>query len=223
MVDAQLIDDDLEIIDILKALKNEREKLWLWQPKGTSESRAVHYGVIRRCDIMKKLIEIVPTRAKGFKFSSPRELFLFSERRCIACKVKVQEYEGGYLTFVLPDRMNLMPGDFLEKFKIVEPENEQKFSHLRQLPRRAAKGGQMLGLLREDEESDRLDYFSLYDISQGGMGFRAEDPGEFLVGDKVIAVEIDGKPLPKKLRGEVVAVRQMEDENNFKIGVKFIT
>jgi len=63
--------------------------------------------------------------------------------------------------------------------------------------------------------------FPLHDISKSGMGFILDDPAEYEIGEKIEAVELNKKPFPEPLLGEVKSVRDV-GEGKFKVGVLFI-
>lgn len=223
----QLITDDLEIIGIFKAFMQRKEKLWTWQTiSGAGNKRVVHYSIVKKVDPLRKIIELKPNNKSGFRFDSKTEIFLFSKVRSIAIKLKVREMGAEFIILALPQKLNLIHGDFLKNIELVEKENEQANKHLRQVPRVVAQEEQLLGLRRsglEEQSTAPLEFFALHDMSQGGLSFYVSDPAEFSVGDFVVIEHLNDKELKSKLRGRVASLRLLEEgQDLFKVGVAFI-
>ncbi|GAB4414334.1 MAG: hypothetical protein OHK0056_21120 [Bacteriovoracaceae bacterium] len=223
--DKKFITDDLEIIDLFRYFAKTKEKLWAWQNKKDEKGfRPVHFAIIKKFDPLKKFIEFVPNNSNGFRLREKEEIYIFSKTRNLAFKAIAREMGKEFLIIGTPKHINILSEELAAKLSIVEKEDEESNLTKRTVPRKSAKDGQMVSVERIDQEGVRskLMMYGLYDISQGGMGFRVSDPAEFLKGDIVEVVEIDGKPLPKRIVGIVVAVREMEDEfETFKVGVQF--
>ncbi|MCP4913613.1 MAG: PilZ domain-containing protein [Oligoflexia bacterium] len=221
----KLISDDLEIIDLFKVIQRDKEKIWAWQQdKLENGVRPVHFVNVRKVDPLKKLIEVIPTTNTDFTYVKGKDLFIYCKAKNIATKITMRELESGYLTFKIPERLNILSEELASKLSIVEKENEEDNAHKREAPRKQADG-QMVTVNKTDEAGNIIldDMYTLYDISAGGMGFRVYDPAEFLKGDMVTVPSVNGKDLPNPLRGEVMSVRLMEDEGDiFKVGVRFI-
>lgn len=223
----KFITDDLEIIGIFKELAKNRKHLWAWQQNpDTTGKRPVHFIIVKKVDAIKKTIVVYANNADGFRFTKGSEIFLFCSERGLAIKTPVRELEKEYLTIPLPVRLNLLSKEFLTKIELVEKENEESNKHKRAAPRSQAKGDQFVGVdkINDAGETLRSELYTLYDISAGGVGFKVHDPAEFATGDRIRVTHVGGKLLPKPLTGNVMAVRQMDDEvlDTFKIGVKFI-
>lgn len=219
--DIQYIDEDLEIISIFKYLLQTKEKIWVWQKKSNATPhirRPVHFATIRKVDAIKHVIEIRPNNSKGFKFETNDELFVYSSSKGVAFKIPIRERSPEMISFSMPKRMNLINGEMLTSLALVEKEDEEKHKHLRQIPRVSAKKDQMVSIYRPATNGHNI--YLLHDMSSGGMGFLIDDPAEFEVAETVEVLGIDGKPLNRKLRGKVVAIRQV-DSRTFKVGVKF--
>ncbi|MCK5884405.1 MAG: PilZ domain-containing protein [Bacteriovoracaceae bacterium] len=213
--------NDLEIIQIFKTLLNSGQKVWLWQnPKDKGGSRHAHYAVVKRYDVIDKYIEVRPIEGAQFRFTFDTPVFLMSEGCDVAFQLKIRKFEPLFIAFETPQKMKIVSGDFKRGLQIVEKEDEEKFSHMRTAPRKSAAEQRSIGITKGESERNTIYYF-LYDISSGGMGFLTDDPGEFTIGDFVVAHAIDGNPLPKALRGKVVAIRNMEESLSFKVGVTF--
>lgn len=216
------LSDDLEIINIFKKLLCRGTRVWLWQnPEEKGGKRHAHYAVVKRYDVLEKYIEVRPIEGAQFRFTPKRPVFLLSDDCGVAFQLKVRKFEPLFIAFETPDKLKEVSDDFKRGLQIVEREDEEKFSHMRTAPRKSAGTDKSIGITKGAAEGTPTYYF-LYDISSGGMGFLTEDPGEFSVGDSLVAHAIDGNPLPKALHGEVVAVRNLEDSASFKVGVRFV-
>lgn len=219
----QYISDDIEIIGIFKTLIQSKEKIWVWQRNisKVTGNRPVHMAIIKKVDPMKKIIEIRPTNQSGFRFDPEEEIFLYSTSRFIAVKINVKTRTSGIITFSLPERLNILDKNFLHTVGVLENEQEDKYKHLREGPRKAAKGNQIVTIKRISNNAIQSHF--LHDMSGGGMGFMIEDPGEYQVGEKIEIENIDGKPLSKTVTGTIVAIRQLDNKEfgQFKIGIKF--
>lgn len=221
-VNPNFITDDLEIIDIFRQLINSKEKLWTWQQiPNDAGVRPVHFSVIKKFDPMKKTVRIEPTTQDGFRFVKKYDVFVYSRKRNIAIKFKSHQMTSSYIIFNMPSRLNVLSRELAEKISIVEKENEQANMHLRTTPRKKTAAGFVSLIKNPDQPGYNPEIFNLYDISSGGMGFKINDPGEFIKGMKVKIVNINGKELDKSMYGEVMSVREMPDEMCFKVGVKF--
>ncbi len=217
------IEDDLTIINIFKKLLSTGDKVWLWQnPEHKGGIRHAHFAVIKRYDILEKYIEVRPIEGHNFRFTPKRPVYLLSDDFKVAFLMKIKKFEPLFIAFETPTKLKVVSDDFKRGLEIVEKENEKKFSHLRSAPRKSASEDQSIGITRETKEG-KFQYYFLYDISAGGMGFLSEDPGEFAVGDSLFAHSIDGNSLPRVLKGKVVAIRNMEETGHFKVGVQFIS
>jgi len=221
----KFIKDDMEIIDLFRLFAKTKEKLWVWQQKKDENGfRPVHFAIIKKFDPLKKMIYFVPNNSRGFRLREKEEMYLFSQSRNIACKVTARELGSDFLIISTPLHLNILSEELASKLSIVEKENEESHLTERTAPRKTANDGQLVSIERVEKDGtlSPAQMYGLYDISKGGMGFRANDPAEFLQNDKIFVSAVDGKPLPQKLSGTVVAIRQMEEEfETFKIGVKF--
>jgi len=220
-----VINDDLEIAGVLKALSQTKTKLWCWQNTKVNGLRPVHYCQIQKVDQIKKLFYIKPTNKNGFRFVEKEPIFIFAQQRCIACKLDIRDLNKQGITLGLPDKLNVLDETFIDQVQLVEKEDEVANEHKREVPRKTANSGQMVGVRKIDSETgelDTLDFYTLYDMSKGGMGLKSSDPAEFQPGDKVGIVSVDGKSLAKRIEGVVMSVRQTEDIiESFKVGIKF--
>ena len=58
-------------------------------------------------------------------------------------------------------------------------------------------------------------------MSAGGMGLIIDNPAEFIAGEMLIVQTINNKDLDVNLSGTIISVRQIDDSDKFKVGVKF--
>ncbi|MFZ4714357.1 MAG: hypothetical protein ACOYL6_11615 [Bacteriovoracaceae bacterium] len=99
-------------------------------------------------------------------------------------------------------------------------EDESKYLAMRESQRVQPKEQKFVTIIREGQiESDTI---RLLDLSQGGAGLLVFNQDEFKLKEIVIITAIDGKPIDKVLRGEVVAIRPYSsDLTDYKVGIKF--
>ena len=164
-----------------------------------------------------------------FKFSKDKEIFVYAESEAVSFKAKVKSCGDIYIICQAPPVLHILPANLFENIQIIEKEDEAANVHKRRSARRAAKPGQLAGIVRTNDipkgkslrDLDQ-ELFVLNDISTGGMSILVDDPGEFDVGEKVSVIAIDGKLLPRPLQGDVKSVRKLDgDLDQFKVGVKF--
>ncbi len=219
----QLVIDDLEIIDLFRLFHRNKEKLWLWQQAPNEDGeRPVHYCQIRKVDILKKTIILKPLSEEGFTFEKTlKELFLYAESKNIAAKITPREVDSSFIFIPMPEKINALSEEIAAKIKLVEKENEKKNSHMRSQPRKQASGNQTISGYKEGSHKKNLTY-NLYDISAGGLALKTIDPGMFKKSDIIIVTAINKKDLEASIKGEVVSVRHMEEDDVFKVGVRFI-
>lgn len=218
------VTDEFEIHSFLRVLSQTRDKIWLWQKELVDGKRLVQYGVIKKVDLIKKVIHVSPCNTKGFKFLTLDEYFLYDSQKSLAFKFKARELTSDMMVIPIPQSIHKLSSDFLKNVELVEVENEELFKHLREAPRVQPKNEQFVSLERTklDGSFSKLEVFTLYDISQGGMGFKIDDPSEFDIGEGVEVKYINENPVPKVMVGDVVSIRQDEDHGNeFKVGVRF--
>lgn len=104
-----------------------------------------------------------------------------------------------------------------------EEKEELYYKEKRTSDRKQIKGDKHVKLLRKNDENPEAEWYQLLDISQGGMGFVCEDRNEFKPGTVVVIEEISGNSsITNPIEGEVRSVRVREEENNFKVGVRFL-
>jgi hypothetical protein len=218
------VTDEFEIHSFFRVLSQSRDKIWLWQKELVDGKRLVQYGVVKKVDLIKKVIHVSPCSSKGFKFLTLEEYFFYDSQKSLAFKFKARELTTDMMVVPIPQNIHKLSSDFLKNVELVEVENEEQFKHLREAPRVQPKSDQFVSLTREssDGTQPKLEIFPLYDISQGGMGFKIDDPSEFDLAEVVEVKFINENPVPKEMIGDVVSIRQDEERNNeFKVGVKF--
>lgn len=214
------IKDDLEIIDILKAIQTSKEKVWIWQNVG---ERVVQHALLKKVDSIKKLVQIHPTATKGFNISSRDNVFLYSQNKLIATKLSVREIEKDFIVFSLPQKIMRVNESFVDGLKFVEVDNEEAHSHERTHNRQEIGGDKFIKVNFENEPTAKGEIYFLGDISQSGLSFRIDDPGSFHKGDLLEFSEMNGKELDPLMKGEVMSVRELpEMPGMFKVGVRYV-
>lgn len=220
---SSLIKDDLEIIGILKGLMQQKTKLWCWQDSSESGKRIVQYAIIQKVDPIKKVFYLRPNTKLGFKFTMNVPIFILANARAVAFSFYAREIGSQFIITPIPSKVTLVTGEYLDKISLVEKEDELANSHLRQVVRRKFESGKIIGVrrLNDLEEVGILSFFTLYDISSGGMGFCVQDPSEFNVDERIVVESLDGICLAKKIILGVKSVRQINDLE-FKVGCQYI-
>ena len=113
-------------------------------------------------------------------------------------------------------------GIFEEGLSAMALSDEEKyFSNKREAPRVRAKGDKKIIVAAERNLTQAFEY-ALYDLSRGGLAFLSYSLDSFKKGDLVHVLEIEKKRLDLPLVGEVMSVRKLDEEEAWKIGVKFV-
>lgn len=216
------VTDELEIIDIFKVLFRKKERLWLWQEnKEEPSQRSIHLCCIRKVDVLGNTIWLHPLNQSEFSFENKgSDFFIFSKTKNMAVRFQAREKDAGFISFTIPKKLNALSEDFSQKLNLIEKENEEDHVHRREVPRKQAKGKQTIRALRKGEQHPKV--YNLYDISAGGLAIKWDDPGFFKKEDILTIISINDSQLEQPLTGKVVSIREMTNENTFKIGVKFI-
>lgn len=218
--------DDLEIIGILKKLAMNKIKLWIWQdvslPSG-ERRRIVQYSLIQKVDPIKNIFFLKPSSKNGFKFEENILIYLLANKRAVAFSIMPREMGTQFVIAQIPKKMTNVESEFIDKIELIEKEDEAKYSHLRQNTRKQLKAGQLVGVRRVgmNGEIGILNFYDLFDVSSGGMGFCVDDPSELNVDEVILVESIDGSTLAKSLELVVKSVRQLED-SIFKVGLEFL-
>lgn len=100
----------------------------------------------------------------------------------------------------------------------INKSNTKMFLGMRESPRLAPKEDKYATVKRQDGSEVTL---RVLDLSRGGAGLALLDENEIAKGEHIEIIAMEGKPLRKTLKGEVMAVRKTED-GGFKAGVKFV-
>lgn len=220
MSESKEITDDLEIIDLLKVISTSKEKVWIWQNSG---DRIVFHAQIKKIDQLSKLVHIHPTSSKGFSFDGRDNIFLYSAEKRVAARISVREVENDFLIFSLPKKITAIPSSFSDGLEFVEKENEGAHIHERFYDRNEVHGEKFIKIHFSDEPPAKGKTFYLNDLSQSGLSFRVDDPGEFHKGDSIEASEMNGKQLEPYIKGEVMSVKELPSAGKqYKVGIKFI-
>lgn len=215
------IDDYFEITSLIDFIFSNDLNLFLWQHRRAHDKRVFHYGRIHKVKKLEKLLYFVPSKTQGFRFDISSPLYLFSQDKCVAWKCWIKSCESTMVTCEYPQKLSRVERDYIEKLQFVEVEDEEKYKDQRTTPRKNAKEGQMVGIERLKLNKVFTEF--LYDLSQGGMAFLVDDPGEYEVGEKLRLVSLDGVALEKIIEGEVVAIRKKEESlGEFKVCIKFL-
>lgn len=113
--------------------------------------------------------------------------------------------------------------ELLEKgLEAMTSDDEEKlYADKREAPRVRAKGERRIKVCVEGDEDTALDHV-LYDLSRGGLAFVVEVEDHFKKGDTIHVLEIEKAPLDSPLIGEVMSVRALDNDEGFKIGIKFV-
>ncbi len=222
---AKIIIDELDILDFLKELKKIRSRIWMWQtiPIQLGGGRRVHLGAVRNINFDRKSIDIQPMVGSKFKFIKSKEIFLYHQDRQIGFRAKVKELDDEFIHVYFPQKLNLLTGYEFSDFKIVDNEDEEHHRHMREAARKSATANQYVEVLRYfGVNKNEKSVYRLHDISSGGLGIITLDPGDFIKGEKIEILSINGKATATKIQGEVVAIRRLDgDDDLFKVGVKF--
>ncbi len=217
----KVIDDYFEVSSIIDSIFSNNLNLFLWQHKRANEKRVFHYARIHKVEKLEKVLRFVPSKTQGFRFDITAPLYIFSQDKCVAWKCWMKSCEAMMVAGEYPQKISQVERDYIEKLQFVEVEDEEKFKDQRAVPRKNAREGQMVGV--ERLKLEKVFTHFLYDLSQGGMAFLVDDPGEYEVGEQVRLTMLDGVEVEKKIEGEVVAIRKKEESlGEFKVCIKFV-
>ncbi len=219
---SESITDEFDIHSFFRVLNQSKSKVWLWQKE--DNQRVVQYAMVRKVDLIKKVIHISPCSSKGFKFKSIQNFFFYNSINSKAFKFTARDLSRDMIIFPIPKEIQTVTREFLKDVELVEKEDEDKFKHLRNAPRVQPSDKQTVSIKRINIHSEfsQHEKFTLYDISSGGMGIQVSDPAEFDIGELIEVIKINSKAVPKEISGEVVSIKQCVDKlDGFKIGVKF--
>ncbi len=216
------VTDELEIIDIFKAMARRKEKLWLWQEnKENPNQRSIHLCYIRKVDVLGKLLWLNPLNQSKFNFTNTQsDFFIYSKVKNMAVRFQAREKDSEFMSLTMPKKLNALSDDFSQKLHLVEKENEEENLHKREVPRKQAKGKQTIRAQKQGENQPKI--YNLYDISAGGLAIKWEDPGYFQKNDLITIFSINDSTLKQPIVGQVVSVREISEEETFKVGVKFV-
>ena len=216
-----LIDDELEIIDLIRSIHAGKEKLWLWQ-KVSDKERMVHLATIRKVDLIEKKFSIGPLSDNGFDFKFGGDIFLCSKERNIASKITPVKITNNAILLPIPDQIRSLSKALITELPIVEVDNEEGNIKDRQFKRSKAKDHQFAIVKKLNEEQQEGRKYLVHDISVGGIGLITNEPGEFKTKQKLQIISINYRTPPNPIIGEVLSVRHVEEENFFKVGVQFV-
>ncbi|MCM0607239.1 MAG: PilZ domain-containing protein [Xanthomonadaceae bacterium] len=103
--------------------------------------------------------------------------------------------------------------------KEVNKTNSKHFLGLRESPRMAPKAERYATVRKSDGTEAK---FRVLDLSRGGAGLALLKEDELNKGDNVEIIAMQGKPLRKGLKGQIMAIRSTGEDGLFKAGIKFV-
>lgn len=106
-----------------------------------------------------------------------------------------------------------------EPGKEMNQKNSKHFLGMRESPRIAPKEDRYATVKRADGSEVTL---RVLDLSRGGAGLALMKEDEMSKDEHVEIIAMQGKPLRKTLKGQVMAIRPMADSSQFKAGIKFV-
>lgn len=222
-----IVSDDKQIFDLVEEAKIHELPLYVWTiDQAKEENRVVYVAIIKRVDQIKKIFDIVPLdKASSFELEEGQKLMCYCKEKRFLFKTTPRGVDKELVLLAVPNKVSILNEEAASAFNIIEKENAEFYSQLRSSERIRTKDNQFITVQKMDgEESTHIGIYLLYDMSTAGMGFVVNNPSLFAKNDTVIATEIDHQTLPKPLRGKVMAIRQIDEENilqPFKVGVKF--
>ena len=218
------IKEQNEIDQMIGSLKANEEKVWVWQESlDEDEKPLVHFALLYAYDDIKGVGGLKPTTEEGFNFRPEVEINLYSAGYTFWFKFAPKEVRDRKVTFSRPERLSRLDNEFIESLELIEIENEEANMHMRQTPRMQAKGDKKVGVQKATDPLERIREYPLYDMSQTGAGFLVDNPALYERGQKIILKTMSGKKLDAPLRGRIMSVRQMDDDEEFKVGIMFDT
>ena len=210
-----------EIDQMLSSLQIKEEKVWVWQESLDADGKPlVHFAIVFSYDGNKDLGELKPTTEEGFYFKPEMEINLYSPQLTLWFKFFPKEAREEKVSFTRPERLSRLDNEFIESLELIEVENEEANMHMRQTARMKAKGNKKVGVQKAVDPFEKVREYPLYDMSQNGAGFLVDNPALYEQGQKIILRTMNGKKLDAPLRGRIMSVRQMDDEE-FKVGIMF--
>ena len=220
------VDDEVEVVKCLDYLCKTKEKLWLWQEK-EEEKRKIHFGIIKRVVAEKKVIMLFSGQSGvHFGFDRRTPVYVYSREQRAAFQTEYKNVENEFINLEIPPKIGVLNKEQCEKLAVIEVEDESVHKHKRVHERKQPRIIKFVRVEKIDSEKDYAETgtYDLYDMSQGGISFHVKDPSLFQTGNRVKFLEIGGETLDKELRGTVMSVRwikQEEDDTILKVGVKF--
>ena len=92
----------------------------------------------------------------------------------------------------------------------------------RQYKRKLFKAGSWIKILQLADVSYPLLY-KIIDISQGGIGLISTHPREFIPGSEFFIIDIDGKPVGKKIKFQIKYVQPFDGpDSKYRVGCEFV-
>lgn len=100
----------------------------------------------------------------------------------------------------------------------INKSNSKHFLGMRESPRLAPKKDKYATVRRDDGTEGT---FRVLDLSRGGAGLALLEETDLTKGQNIEIIGMDGKPLKKTLKGQIMAIRKTED-GTLKAGIKFV-
>ena len=105
---SKIIIDDLEILDLLRKLKNVKSRFWIWQKASAQNPRRIHMANINYLFTDKNTLELRPSARAKFKFIAPKVLFVFASEGLLGFRVETREHTEDFLIVTFPKKVNLL-------------------------------------------------------------------------------------------------------------------
>lgn len=209
------ITDSLKIINILNKLKFNKTQFWSWQKK--DKERNLQFLSIQMIDFYKKTITVTPFYSDKVEISfiKNKPIYLCDKKLGYTFKSEIQYIENHFMILKYPQMINIAKNDLVDKIEIIEKENEESHIHERAHERKQPQSFQFIEVKKND--SSKINFCQLHDLSQGGLSFITDIPSLFSKGEE-IKIRISEKPIT----GIVTSTKELPNQyNSFKVGVQF--
>ena len=220
-LDSHKIKNAKDIETNIKQFYNH-DKIWLWQDSlSENEKPTIYFAKMISDNIKKSHIEFKSINQHAFQFKPEQNVNILSPNTFTYLECSIKRTESHHVILSIPKECYILSKEILDNWDLLPVENELANKHLRQTPRVQSKSEKTVGIQRATDPMERVKEYPLYDMSQTGAGFLIDHPSEFETNQKLIIKTLDGKSISRKIRGEVKAIREMEDQNSYKVGLMF--
>jgi hypothetical protein len=200
----------------------DHEKFWLWQDSlNENEKPIIHFAKLVKASIKSRIIEFRSHDKNMFNLKPEQNINILSPVNFIYLQCVIKRLESHQVILTIPNEVHLLSQEIINNWDLLPVEDELSNKHLRLTPRVQAKDSKTIGIQRAIDPMENVVEYPLYDMSQTGAGFLIKNPSEFEVNQKLIVKTLDGKSIPRKIRGEIKGIREMEDKSAFKVGIMF--